>query len=275
MHDLVSIIIPCYNSEQFLVETLECVAQQSYHNIECIIIDDGSTDSTALLAQKWVLSNPKFHYYYQQNQGLSKARNFGISKSVGRFLLPLDSDDKIGINYVSLCVAVLIKDPLVKVVYSNAVYFGAVNKKWKLPKYTFRRLLKGNLIYCSAIFRRVDFDKTGGYNSNMKYGWEDWDFWISMLSTGGNVVKLKEELFLYRQHNKSMLAVLRGEKAQEMVNQIYENHKNVFIHYCINPILFWRLKGLPNWVGKPLSIFFYCLSVVRYNLSFLQDNLFK
>ena len=90
---LISVIIPSYNSENYLAETIHSVQNQSYENWECIIIDDGSTDQTNELVKKTITLDSWIHYYYQENSGLSASRNFGIAIAKGDYIQLLDSDD--------------------------------------------------------------------------------------------------------------------------------------------------------------------------------------
>jgi len=87
---LVSIIIPCYNQAHYLAESIESALNQDYPNIEVIVVDDGSTDNTREVAGQYNIT-----YIHQENQGRSVARNHGISKSTGEFLIFLDSDDRL------------------------------------------------------------------------------------------------------------------------------------------------------------------------------------
>lgn len=92
MSKLVSVIIPLYNTEKYIVETINSILSQTYTNWELIIIDDGSTDTSAELVASF-LTNIKINYYLQKNTGVSSARNNGISKSKGEFIAFLDADD--------------------------------------------------------------------------------------------------------------------------------------------------------------------------------------
>jgi glycosyltransferase involved in cell wall biosynthesis len=89
----VSIVIPCYNQDKFINETLESVYNQTYTNWECIIVNDGSTDKTEEIARSWETKDGRFKYFYKNNSGVSSTRNLGISKASGSYLQFLDSDD--------------------------------------------------------------------------------------------------------------------------------------------------------------------------------------
>lgn len=92
---LISIIIPIYNVEKYLPACLKSIANQSYQNLEVILIDDGSTDGSAQIAKDFTKTDPRFKYHHQKNQGLSAARNAGLKKTTGNYFTFVDSDDRI------------------------------------------------------------------------------------------------------------------------------------------------------------------------------------
>ena len=94
----VSIIVPAYNQDKFLEESILSVLSQSYEDYECIIVDDGSTDKTKDIAGKYV-DGVKIKYIYQDNKGLAGARNTGIKIAKGKYLHFLDSDDLVHKNF--------------------------------------------------------------------------------------------------------------------------------------------------------------------------------
>lgn len=91
--ELVSIVIPVYNAESTLEKCLSSVKNQNYYNIEVVIIDDGSTDNTSAICQGFCNNDKRFHYYRQNNAGVSSARNHGIEKATGQYICFCDSDD--------------------------------------------------------------------------------------------------------------------------------------------------------------------------------------
>lgn len=98
---LISVIIPCYNAEKFLAETLTSVFNQTYTNIEVIVVNDGSTDKTLDILQKTQLNEPRLKIIVQPNQGISAARNAGINNATGDFIAFIDSDDKWDPSFLS------------------------------------------------------------------------------------------------------------------------------------------------------------------------------
>lgn len=93
MTDLISIIVPIYNSEKYLRQCIESILKQSYKNIEVLLINDGSPDSAADICKEYIEKDSRCHYYEKENGGLSDARNYGIERATGDFITFVDSDD--------------------------------------------------------------------------------------------------------------------------------------------------------------------------------------
>lgn len=196
---VVSIIVPAYNSQEFISQTLDSILQQTYSNWECIIVDDGSTDRTAEIVKEYCLKDNRFQYYYQQNKGPSFARNNGIANSVGEFILPVDSDDIIDQRYLEKAVERFNCRPDTTLVYGEVQKFGAVQGAFEVANYSYADLLlNNNMIIATSMYRRSDFDRVGGYRLNLKDGLEDWDFWIALLSPDSIVYKIPEVVLYYR-----------------------------------------------------------------------------
>ncbi len=228
---IVSVIVPCYNYGRFLSEALESVRKQSFTDWECIVVDNGSTDNTKEVMQGFVNVDKRFRYFLHENKGVSKARNFAIKNCLGKYILPLDADDKIGHDYLMEAVKVLENKPALKIVYSEAQLFGEVNRKWENPDFSIENMLKENCIFCSAFFKKEDFDKTKGYNEEMLIGFEDWNFWLELLRSGGEVYKIPKVHFYYRVRKSSRNNTLGAEKQKLLRRQIYQNHKDQYEKY--------------------------------------------
>lgn len=263
---VISIIVPCYNQAQYLPETLQTVLEQAYANWECIIVNDGSPDNTEEVALEWCGKDDRFKYLKKENGGLSDARNYGIKHSLGKYILPLDSDDKISKDYTREAIEILEKDPAIKLVFCRAQLFGGDNQEWELLPYTYENLLfVRNCIYCSAIYKREDYNKTKGYNVNMIYGWEDYDFWISLLNKDDKVVKLDKIHFFYRTKDVSMRTLITKEKEDYLRLQIFKNHQELYLQY-INPITQFRELKESKLIENSLQyrIGGYALAPFRY-----------
>ncbi len=248
MNELVSIIVPCYNQSEYMDECLNSVLNQTYENWECIIVNDGSPDNTEEVALKWQSKDSRFIYLKKENGGLSSARNFGISNARGKYILPLDCDDKIGNNYTKNALKIFEHTSNIGIVYCKAVFFGTINGKWKLPRFNKKYLLCANHIFCSAFFLKEDWSKIGGYDENMKQGWEDWEFWIRLLYLlDKTAYRLNYTGFYYRRKDISMgnSVVEDKEKKIQIHEYVYEKHKNIYIDTFGHPIqMYNQIYGL-------------------------------
>lgn len=227
MNDLVSIIVPCYNQAEFLAETLDSVLAQTYSYWECIIVNDGSPDNTEEIAVLYSNKDNRFVYCKKNNGGIADARNYGIKKSHGKYILPLDSDDKIAPTYIEKAVKCHQNNPHTKLVYSDIMHFGLIEGEYELPAYNYNKLLYMNHIVCTCMYKREDYEKTNGYNISMIYGLEDWDFLLSLLGPNDSVQKIEEPLFYYRQKEKSRSTEL-PKKYKEMRLMMICNHLNEY-----------------------------------------------
>ncbi len=240
MPALVSIIVPCYNYGHFLAECLSSVLHQTYNDWECVIVDNGSTDNTAEVCKSFAAGDTRFRYIHTEQRGVSYARNTGIKQSSGKYILPLDADDKIEAAFLEKTLKKIEKHPELTLVYSKARLFGASSGEWNLAEYSFRDLLIENSIFCTALYRRSDYEKTTGYNEDMKEGFEDWDFWISLLKHGGKVFKVPEVLFYYRIRAQSRNHSLNEAKQIQLRQQIYQQHKETYDKYFSLPELLFE-----------------------------------
>lgn len=227
---MVSIIVPCYNQAQYLDEALQSVLEQTRVDWECIIVNDGSPDHTEEVALRWTEKDSRFKYLYKENGGLSSARNAGIKQAQGEFILPLDADDKISRDYIALALNAFQEDNTLKVVYCLAEKFGDDNGLWQLPPFLIHDLCLFNMIFCSGFFRKKDWESAGGYDENMIYGWEDWEFWISILKEGGSVKHLDEVGFYYRISNNSMSKQLDSIKMQKLAEYMSVKHADFYVN---------------------------------------------
>ncbi|WOD43979.1 glycosyltransferase family 2 protein [Hwangdonia lutea] len=226
---LISVIVPCYNQAKYLDEALQSVLNQSFTDWECIIVNDGSTDTTEVVSNEWIKKDSRFKYIFQDNRGLSSARNLGVKKAESEFILPLDADDKIGENYLELAYQAFQENKEIKVVYCEAKKFGDSVELWKLPEFSLDNLSRTNVIFCSALFRKIDWETVGGFDVNMIHGWEDWEFWISLLKNGGLVKKIESVQFYYRVKEVSMLKAMDAQKTKETEEYLSVKHTDFFV----------------------------------------------
>ena len=99
---MISVIVPVYNAEEYLEECLESIKNQTYTNIEVILVNDGSTDGSKEICEQYCEKDNRFKLVNQENQGQSVARNLGVAESVGQFIMFVDSDDVVRENIVEV-----------------------------------------------------------------------------------------------------------------------------------------------------------------------------
>lgn len=197
MSPLVSVIVPAYNMEQYIAETLDSILRSTYENIEVIVIDDGSTDATISIVEEFIKRENRIRLFKQKNSGPSRARNNGIQNSHGQYILPVDSDDLISPSFIADAVEAIKSDNDIKVVSCRCEFFGMRKGEWILPDFNLNKLAIDNRICATSMYRRSDWERIGGYNETI-IAREDWAFWIAMLKDGGKVYKLPNIGFYYR-----------------------------------------------------------------------------
>ncbi|MBE9547203.1 MAG: glycosyltransferase family 2 protein, partial [Proteobacteria bacterium] len=223
----VSVIIPCYNQGVYLKEAVDSVLAQTFQDFEVLVVDDGSTDvETVKILEEY--KRPKTRIIHTDNQGLSAARNNGIHEAQGDYILPLDADDKIGKGYLEDAVRILDQYPEIGIVYCEASYFGVRGGRWDLPEYSLDKIMNHNVIFCTALFRKADWEAVGGYNVNMVYGWEDWDFWLSLIHRGRKVYRIPKIYFYYRLREISMVHTMDEEQRFFMRLHACLNHRDLY-----------------------------------------------
>jgi GT2 family glycosyltransferase len=171
---------------------------------------------------------PKTKVLHTENRGLAAARNSGITEACGEFILPLDADDTISADYLEKGVPLLEGSPSIGVVYGLADYFGARSGRWELPEYSSVGLLSENMIFCSALFRRSDWKRVGGYKTAMAHGWEDWEFWLSLSELGVGFARIPAVLFHYRVRHASMTSSLTYWQKFLMMGVMVLHHPKLY-----------------------------------------------
>lgn len=135
---IISVIVPVYNAAELISQTIESILNQTYEHIELILINDGSTDESEVIIQKWLGKDTRVVYLKQENKGPSAARNTGLEVSSGDYLLFVDADDTLNQNVIDKMVTEISKADLLLFGYDN--YFGAESDK----NYTVMPMIEGN-----------------------------------------------------------------------------------------------------------------------------------
>lgn len=212
----VSIIIPLYNQEEYVAETIESALAQTYKSFEVIVVNDASTDGSLKIAEQY--ADRVRIVYNSVNLGLPATRNVAVRHSTGDLILPLDSDDKIDPQYLEKTVPLMAEgvgvvgtwmwvEPVEAARAQGHSWHqtGAVGSGWPIYAPTKEQILFGNSIPVCSLVRKEAFLEAGGYDETFINGAEDWGLWCGIISLGKWQVKiLPEYLFHYRVHAKSM-----------------------------------------------------------------------
>ncbi len=225
----VAVVVPCFNHGRFLVEAVRSALAQRDVRVECVVVDDGSTDETtqAVLDR---LAGEGIRVIRQANGGLPAARNAGVRATDTAFFVPLDADDTLEPEFIARLQPRLSADSSLGYAYSQVRYFGASHGEWRCPPYDPLRLLVDNLSAATALVRRQAFDEVGGYSADLVHGFEDWDFWIALLAAGYHGVCVPEPLFNYRQHASGSMLTRTQQHRQEMLERLVARHRRLFEH---------------------------------------------
>ncbi|MDD3153490.1 MAG: glycosyltransferase [Victivallaceae bacterium] len=235
---MISILIPSWNVERYLAETLDCVRSIPGDDWECIVVDDGSTDGTGALAESYAAKDTRMRVIHKPHGGLASARNAGIAHSRGDYIFPLDGDDLIDPSYPIRAAEYLKTHENVLVTCCITVKFGVENGIFEQPDYSFAQLLCNNLICCCSCFRKKDLLRVGGYDESLKV-LEDWDLLIRLLAEGGEVYRIPEPLFFYRQRARSLMSSSTADADRlEARKKIFRKHIDLYLKYFdCDPIL--------------------------------------
>lgn len=207
---LVSVVLTSYNYGRFLREAVMSVLDQSFKDTEIIVVDDGSSDETAEVAQGLPV-----RYVYQKNGGVCRARNHGASLARGELLMFLDADDVLRPSYIEKCHRALVgASPGVAYAYTQMEYFGDHGGVFHAAPFSRKRMLKGGFIHASALMRREVFERSGGYSIQWVRGHEDMELWVRLYTLGYEGVLVPEPLLLYRRHGSTRNTLSKEEIRQ-------------------------------------------------------------
>ena len=210
----VSVIIPTYNCEAYIAETLNSVLNQTFQGLELIVVDDGSTDRTREIVASY---SAPVRLISQTNSGVCAARNFGIREAKGQYICLMDHDDYWFPEKLALQVEEMSRDPETGLVYSTFIWWfpsaegvfpnpdsfesasGSTGIDDEFSGWIYHLLLLDCwVLTSSALIRAEVFEKCGAFDESLPYS-EDWDLWLR-ISQEYPFTKLKKPLTLYRQH---------------------------------------------------------------------------
>lgn len=220
----VAFVIPTYNDDPgHLREAVESATAQEDAAVEVVVVNDGSTSRATLTALDSLPTGVM--RIDQDNRGPSAARNAGIRATTAPFVIPLDGDDRVDKRFAARGIDQLAADRACRFAYGSVELFGADRGcKVPPPQVALVDLAGGNCIAATAVFRRADWESVGGYDEQLRRGFEDYEFWVRLLAQLGGVGRRTESVLGYRQKTASRRLADLGEGLARTRGRILNNN---------------------------------------------------
>ena len=213
-NELVSIIVPVYNTEEYIRQCLDSILNQTYQNFECLLINDGSSDNSADICREFVAKDTRFRYFEKENGGVSSARNLGIERSEGAYITFIDSDDWVDSDYLEVLYSAILEEQADIAVSTykkfntsdNCWYFHSFQVKYDrkvftnielidelvdLDSFDFSyRFVSGKLVNKTSL-KKIRFNKLTTLG-------EDMEFWFKLYLISARIVYVNRDSYIYR-----------------------------------------------------------------------------
>ena len=251
-----SVVIPYYNLASTIQETVESIKQSTYQNKEIIIVNDGSKKEETEKLYEYYGQDDDVQIITITNKGLANARNVGAEAAKGEFVAFLDADDKVEKTFYEKAIQVLNTYQNVSYVYSWVQYFEGSDNVWPTFNTQLPYLLCANQLAAFAVVRKNDFLNFGKNRSQMEYGMEDYDAWVSLASHGCLGVAIPEKLNLYRVRKNSMSRQFNKKMRIYLYDKMSQNYPALYAQYAVDTYMllmansqpfYWSNPSLPVW----------------------------
>lgn len=293
----ISIIMPAFNAEKYISESIKSVQQQTFTNWELIVVDDGSTDGTASIVKELQQIDARINYIYQPNKKQAAARNTGMKAGKGEWIAFLDSDDLWMPNKLESQVRI-VSNNKVDFVFSSGYYlydndklepYDSLHGKYRGQE-LFKTLFNHNYIAVLSVMLRKSVTETVGYQdeSLKAYGCEDWDYWLRICRNGNEFWGQNERLFKYRVHGsgtssnkinmhaagcyvlfKNFDRILFNKQEEKKINQKLKN----YVTYIINELFTANaINDIPYFLNLSCTI---STNAVKYKIGAICLKLFR
>mgnify|MGYP000426178385 FL=1 len=271
---LVSVVVPCYNHEKYVKETIESIINQTYKNIELIVIDDGSKDGSVQVIQE-MADKYGFTFIHRPNKGLSATLNEGIKLSKGKYFSAIASDDILFLEKIEKQVKFMESNPKYGMCYGKIVYFEDSIKNTSeysnsnKQGWVFDDLLNyGCFIPAPSTFMRKEvFETVGEYDENL---WiEDWDMWLR-ISQKYQVGYIDEYLAYYRKHDTNISSQsLKMYKAEKQILEKYKDYEN-FDNVIKNKKIVWFSLLSRKYKKEAMKYFMHSIKYLFVDIRVLK-----
>lgn len=284
---LFSVIIPVYNNEIYIIRCIESVKTQTYKNFECLIVNDGSTDSTRKIIEEIIFGDPRIRLFNKQNEGLSSARNFGMQKAKGEVFAFLDSDDYWETNKLQQDYSFYETDPLISLTFCSCK---TINEKGKIENYMGEayknnplELIRGNSIISSGsgvTLKRKVFESIGSFDISLS-SFEDLEYWYRAAINGfkfsygdsPTVIIQRNSKSMSQNHNRMLMNNFLCFKIQ--LNLLSGHSKKI---KNVNTYALERIKGVRKYTHKSnihiglITAILMIYELIKFNLRSISSN---
>ena len=285
MEEKISVIVPIYNTEEYLEKCINSIINQTYRNLEIILINDGSTDNSLNICKEFEKKDSRIKVISQKNQGVAYTRNVGLSNATGDYIAFVDSDDYIKLNFyeelykcsqrydadIAMCEFSLINEKNEKIEYNlkkqkkkEIEYEEKIEKKCLRNDKKFEILYKGSktglagVMIWNKIYRRRIFNNIS-YNSGTIH--EDESMAHIILDKANRIAYTTEELYMYRRRKNSITTSKYTIKRQEIIDALEQRY------------LFFKAKKKKKFIGRALQDYVFFI-IIHYKYS-CSNNLGK
>ncbi len=223
----VTVVVTCFNYGRWLTESVGSVLDQTFSDLELIIVDDGSADDSLAVARRLAAGDERITVITQPNSGQPAIpRNVAIGRARGRYVVCLDADDRLGPNVLERCAAELDADPRAGLSWAQLQEFGDSDRLCPHLDWSLNRLKSWNFLPCTTMFRREAWEAACGYSTNVR-AFEDWDLWLGIAEAGFTGRAAHGAVWYYRIHGAGLYS---GSKEHDQLRkaQIAVNRPGVF-----------------------------------------------
>lgn len=245
----ISIIIPVYNDEKYITETLDSVIGQTFSDWQAICINDGSTDNSLKILKQYAKRDKRIQIIDQKNAGVIVARTNGINKAKSPYIFMLDGDDKIAPTTLEKMYQA-ITHSRGDIITCRVMQFGEENGEMLLPAPNKLNMSKTNCLVNAALMRKSDFIACGGFDERFSAMIEDYDLWLNLIyNFNKKIYRIPEILFFYRIKPKNLSRNQQKRKTHYdlLMNILYQKY----------PMRKWRrIKNVLQYPQRILRFFF-------------------
>ena len=246
----VSVVIPCYNVAPFLTRAVNSIRNQTFHDWEMILVDDGSTDATPKVAQQLAQEDPRIRLLkHHTNKGPGATRNTGIAQAKAEYITLLDADDEFMPTYLEKAVKILDEQEIVQLVQTDFIWSPERYKELhRFPEnFSIQEHLEVMHLKTCLTFRKNCWQQVGGFDERIRFG-EDWHYMLKLHTQNLlHYAVIKEPLFKYYKDNpNSITASAKPKVIRKSHRFIYDEFSSLYDQH-MKP-LFRRITG--GWLGN-------------------------